>query len=152
MKRFPNPSKNAIIWLLLSAVLMTALYVSLIFNRNIWTDEAFTIELVGSNSVLGIIRGTANDVHPPLYYLIVKLFITLFGTSFQVYKLVSILPMFFTMLLGIFYIAPWFGAKTAFLFMLFLNAIPCVMEYGVQIRMYSWAIFFITIAVFMSSR
>ncbi len=146
MKRFPNPSKNAIIWLLLSAVLMTALYVSLIFNRNIWTDEAFTIELVGSNSVLGIIRGTANDVHPPLYYLIVKLFITLFGTSFQVYKLVSILPMFFTMLLGIFYIAPWFGAKTAFLFMLFLNAIPCVMEYGVQIRMYSWAIFFITIA------
>lgn len=122
------------------------LYCSLILNQNIWTDEAFTIELTRQNGLLEIIRQTAIDVHPPLYYLIVKIFISLFGSSFQVYKLVSILPMLLTMLLSMTHIRPWFGAARAVLFLIFLNAIPCVMEYSVQIRMYSWCIFFITLA------
>ena len=127
---------------------MTILYVSLIFNHNIWTDEAFTMDLVNSNSIVGIIKGTAVDVHPPLYYLITYFFVALFGTSVQVYKIVSIVPMVLTMLLGLFYVKPWFGTKTAVLYILFLNAIPCVMEYGVQVRMYSWCIFFISLAAF----
>ncbi|MBR4981878.1 MAG: glycosyltransferase family 39 protein [Lachnospiraceae bacterium] len=125
---------------------MTILYVSLIFNRNIWTDEAFTMDLVNSNSIIGIIKETAVDVHPPLYYLIAYIFVAIFGTSFQVYKIVSIVPMILTMLLAIVYIKPWFGEKTAILFILFLNAMPCVMEYGVQMRMYSWCIYFISLA------
>lgn len=130
----------------LAVILITALYISLIFNQNIWTDEAFTIELVSQNTVSGIISGTANDVHPPLYYLIAKVFVTLFGSGFQAYKLVSIVPMALTMFLSVLYIRPWFGTRTALLFLLFFNAIPSVMEYGVQIRMYSWSIFFITAA------
>lgn len=127
---------------------MTLVYVSLIFNQNIWTDEAFTMQLVDSNSIAGIIKGTAVDVHPPLYYLIVYFFVTLFGASVQVYKIVSVIPMILTMLLGIFYVKPWFGEKATVLFVLFLNAIPCVMEYGVQVRMYSWCIFFVSLAAF----
>lgn len=137
--------KSNIILLLITAF-FTLMYVSLIFNQNIWTDEAFTIELVGQNTIPDIIRGTANDVHPPLYYLIAKFFVSLLGANFQVYKLVSILPMLLTMLLSVTHIRPWFGIKAAMLFLLFLNAIPCVMEYGVQIRMYSWSIFFLTLA------
>lgn len=132
--------------LALAVILLTAVYISLIFNQNIWTDEAFTIELVNQNTVSGIIRGTANDVHPPLYYLIAKAFVALFGASFQAYKLVSIIPMALTMCLAVIYVKPWFGTKTALLFLLFLNAVPSVMEYGVQIRMYSWGIFFMTAA------
>lgn len=108
----------------LAAVLiavMTILYVSLIFNQNIWTDEAFTMGLVNSNSITGIIKGTAVDVHPPLYYLITYLFVSLFGSSVQVYKIVSILPMILTMLLGLLYIKPWFGTKTAVLFIFFFK-------------------------------
>ena len=125
---------------------ITFLYVSLIFNQNIWTDEAFTMQLVNSHSAAEIIKGTAVDVHPPLYYLIAYIFVAVFGTSFQVYKIVSIVPVVLTMLLGWLYIKPWFGTKTAVLFILFLNAVPCVMEYGVQMRMYSWCIFFISFA------
>ena len=126
--------------------IFTILYCSLIFNQNIWTDEAFTIDLTRKNNLLDIIRQTAIDVHPPLYYVIVKCFISLFGSSFQVYKLVSILPMLLTMLLSVTHIKRWFGVTQAGLFLVFLNAIPCVMEYSVQIRMYSWCIFFITLA------
>ncbi len=131
--------------LIVVASLFTVLYISLIFNQNIWTDEAFTIELTRKNSLFGIIHKTAVDVHPPLYYIIVKIFISLFGSSFQIYKMVSILPMTLTMALSVTHIRPWFGMKRALLFLVFLNAIPCVMEYGVQIRMYSWCIFFITL-------
>lgn len=131
--------------LIVVASLFTVLYISLIFNQNIWTDEAFTIELTRKNSLFGIIHKTAVDVHPPLYYIIVKIFISLFGSSFQIYKMVSILPMTLTMALSVTHIRPWFGMKRALLFLVFLNAIPCVMEHGVQIRMYSWCIFFITL-------
>lgn len=142
LKQKDMPAK---LLLILVVILITAVYISLIFNQNIWTDEAFTIELVSENTVFGIIKGTANDVHPPLYYLIVKAFVTLFGSNFQVYKLVSIIPVALTMFLSVLYVKPWFGTKAALLFLLFFNAIPSVMEYGVQIRMYSWSIFFITV-------
>ena len=146
MKKADIKSSNLLIIVLITAV--TLLYVSLIFNQNIWTDEAFTMQLVNSHSIIEIIKGTAVDVHPPLYYLIAHFLVALFGTSVQVYKIVSIVPMVLTMLLGLFYVKPWFGTKAAVLFILFLNAIPCVMEYGVQVRMYSWCIFFISFAAF----
>jgi len=129
----------------ITALVLTAAYISLIFNPNLWTDEAYTVKLVTGNPLPEIIRQTALDVHPPLYYLIAKLFVLLFGSSIQVYKIVSIVPVVLTMLLAWRYIIPWFGKRTAILFLLFLNAIPCVMEYVVQIRMYSWGIFFITL-------
>lgn len=144
MKKTNNILSNLLIIALITII--TLLYISLIFNQNIWTDEAFSIQLVNSLSITEIIKGTSVDVHPPLYYLIAYAFVALFGTSLQVYKIVSIVPMVLTMLLMLLYIKPWFGTKATVLSILFLNAIPCVMEYSVQVRMYSWCIFFITLA------
>ena len=59
------------------------------------------------------------DVHPPLYYLIAYVFVSIFGTGLKVYKVVSIVPMVLTMLLGLFYIKPKFGEKAAILYILF---------------------------------
>lgn len=144
MKKTDNVLFN--IFIIVFIVGITLLYVSLIFNQNIWTDEAFTMQLVNLGSIVEIIKGTAVDVHPPLYYLITYFFVSLFGATIQTYKIVSIVPMFFTMLLGVLYIKPWFGTKTTVLYILFLNAIPSIMEYGVQVRMYSWCLFFISFA------
>lgn len=119
------------------------LYVSLCFNNNIWTDEGFTIELIQGN-LKEIILGTAADVHPPLYYIILKPFTVVFGSSLLVMKLVSILPMILTMALGGACIYRRFGFGSGILFILFLGSIPCTMEYAVQVRMYSWAVFFVT--------
>lgn len=130
--------------LIVFILFFTGLYISLIFNKNIWTDEAFTMELVRENNFWGIVKGTANDVHPPLYYLIVKIFVLVFGDKFYIFKIVSVIPIVLTMLLAFFYVKPWWGTRAAVLYMIMLNAIPCVMEYGVQIRMYAWALFFVT--------
>lgn len=139
--RLSEQKKNGILWI--SAAFFFAVYLSLCFNDNVWTDEAFTIELLRENFG-GIVLGTAADVHPPLYYLIAKCFTLVFGSSLVTLKIVSILPMILCMTWGAFRIRKLFGLRTALLFNVLLAVIPCTMEYAVQPRMYSWAIFFIT--------
>ena len=126
-----------------SAVFFFLVYVSLCFNNNVWTDESFTIDLLKLDFP-GILHGTASDVHPPLYYLIAKCFVLVFGDSLLSLKMVSIIPMILCMTWGAAIIWKRFDFHTALLFNLLLGVIPCTMEYAVQIRMYSWAIFFIT--------
>lgn len=140
----PKMNKKRTVFVLLLIMAFTVMYISLIFNKNIWTDEAYTMELVRENSFWGIVQSTANDVHPPLYYLIVKCFVLLFGDAFPIYKIVSVIPMVLTMALAFTHIRPWWGEQAAILFVVMVNAIPCVLEYAVQMRMYSWALFFVT--------
>ena len=75
----------------------TLLYVSLIFNQNVWTDEIFTLKLI-ENDFAGIIGGTAEDVHPPLYYFAARIVRLLAGDSLQAQKLLTIVPMTLTLL------------------------------------------------------
>lgn len=133
--------KNIILALLCGIFFVT--HLSLCFNDNIWTDEAFTIELL-KGSFGEIVQGTARDVHPPLYYLILKPFTLAFGSSLLVMKIISIIPMIITMVEGGFWLNSRYGFREGVLFILFLGGIPVTLEYAVQIRMYSWAICFVT--------
>ena len=140
---FNLSEKQKKVILAVSAVFFFLVYVSLCFNNNVWTDESFTIDLLKLDFP-GILHGTASDVHPPLYYLIAKCFVLVFGDSLLSLKMVSIIPMILCMTWGAAIIWKRFDFHTALLFNVLLGAIPCTMEYAVQIRMYSWAIFFIT--------
>ena len=63
----------------------------------IWFDEVFSVSIV-KHSFSDIISFTAADVHPPLYYFILKCFTLIFGQRMSVYHLVSVIP-FILMLL-----------------------------------------------------
>ena len=65
------------ILLFLLAACFLAVSVFLCFSDDIWYDELFTMGLAGQ-SFGELISVTARDVHPPLYYMIVKLFLMLF--------------------------------------------------------------------------
>lgn len=132
-----------LIWGLI--LFFTGLYFSLIFNRNVWEDEVFSIQLI-EGGIKEITSGTAADVHPPLYYYWAKLFQILFGDSIQVYKIASIIPMVALFCFGGIKIRKLFGDGVAFLFILFLACIPCSMEFAVQLRMYTMAILFVTMS------
>lgn len=71
------------IWLWL-AMVMTAVFALLSFviglNQSIWFDEAYSVNLA-QRSVGEIISLTAVDVHPPLYYLFLKVWGEIFGFS-----------------------------------------------------------------------
>lgn len=133
---------NVLIWGMILFFLI--LYISLIFNHNIWTDEAFTLQLI-QNDLKGIVEGTANDVHPPLYYFWSKIFYSFFGLNLQMQKIAAIIPMVAVLSYLAVVVRKKFGDTVSFLSILFLCCIPCSMEFAVQVRMYSMALFFVTV-------
>ena len=47
---------------------------TMVNGKVIWFDEAFSLQLA-KLSVSDVIKYTASDVHPPLYYLILRAFV-----------------------------------------------------------------------------
>lgn len=133
---------NILIWGVCG--LFGVLYFSLIFNRNVTTDEIFTMKLI-ANDLNGIVKGTANDVHPPLYYFYAKLFECFSPQNIPLQKIAAIIPMMGTIIYVAVVIRKRFGDAQAFFTILFFTCVPCTMEYAVQLRMYSLAILCVTV-------
>lgn len=132
---------NIMIW---GVILFNLLfYVLLMFARSVWTDEAFTLYLIAENYE-GITKGTIRDVHPPLYYYIIKPITYIFGKNLIMLKAMSILPVILTFCMLKKHLSKEFGEKAALLTILFLGAFPRIMIFAVQIRMYTWALLFVT--------
>lgn len=135
-------------WALWAAGLaLLALQLYYIFaNGYIWQDEVFTLKLI-RHPVPELVALTAVDVHPPLYYLIVKAFVTLLPgvPAIPLAKLVSLLP-YVLLLAGAAVAARRGGAVRlgAGVFALCIGGMPKLMDYGGEIRMYSWGLLFVT--------
>ena len=69
-------------------ICLTAAYAGLCFNDSVWADEAYTMLLV-QKPWPEAWRLLLSDVHPPLYYIIVKLVCTVFGYQVPVVKGIS---------------------------------------------------------------
>jgi uncharacterized membrane protein len=70
--------KNYRIIYTLACFVSACIYISLAFKKTIWMDEAYTFGLI-RNSFSFIWEKTAQDVHPPLYYFLLKIFTMPFG-------------------------------------------------------------------------
>lgn len=123
----------------------------LCFSRDIWYDELFTVSMA-EHSYGELIRFTAADVHPPLYYMIVKFFSDLCklivpgaGTVIPA-KLVSTLPYLLLLLYSVTWIRKRWGIFTGGLFLFCVTAMPQLPAYTVEVRMYGWALLFVTAA------
>lgn len=127
---------------------MLGLSVYFCFSSDIWYDELFTMGLAG-RSCSDLVSITARDVHPPFYYLIVKLFLTGIKESDVIRqvtaaKLVSCIPFFICMIFSMYKIRKKFGLLTAGLFCFLLVSMPQMADYTVEIRMYGFALLFVT--------
>lgn len=140
--------KDSLILIIL-ILFSVSLNISLIFNDSVWFDESYSM-ITLRNNFRGIIEITASDVHPPLYYLITKCILLILGYSVPAAKISSLLGMLFTMLLGIHTIRRHLCSNkrqslfASVLFILMLSFIPCSMRENIEIRMYTWAMFFVT--------
>lgn len=127
--------------------------IRLCFSSDIWYDELFTMGMA-EHSYGEFIRFTAKDVHPPLYYMIVKTVMELCkliapsADSVVIVKLVSVLPYFLLFAYAVTFVKKRFGIFTAGLFFLSVLSMPQMSAYTVEMRMYSWALFFVTAAYF----
>ena len=138
-----NSEKKAKTIIAAAAILLSAVYISLVWNNNVWMDEAFTASLVHTDMVHVLERSMA-DTLPPLYNIILKLMTAAFGYSMPVMKMTSVLPMILTLLIGATTVRKRFGLRTSMIFMMCITFMPLVLYYGVEIRMYSLGFFFAT--------
>ena len=143
MEKFISKNEKKII--AAAFVFFTAVYVSLIWNNNVWMDEAFTASLVHTDFT-GVIERSMNDTLPPLYNIFLKIMTDIFGYTIPVMKMTSVIPMIGTLLIGATTTRKRFGVSAALLFMSFLTFMPLMLYYGVEIRMYSLGFFFATAA------
>ena len=133
------------------SVIMLGKSLMLCFSNDIWYDELFTVGMI-KHSYGDLIAFTARDVHPPLYYCIVKFAVELCklvsanASPVIIAKTVSVLPYFILLLYSVTFIRKRFGILTGGLFLFCVIAMPQLSAYTVEIRMYSWALLFVTAA------
>ncbi|MDU1892111.1 MAG: glycosyltransferase family 39 protein [Dysgonomonas sp.] len=113
-------------------------------NISVPYDDAYSVFMV-KLSYGEIIKVTAQDVHPPLYYLGLKAFSSVFGDSLFTLRLFSLSGVFATLLLGATSIRRMFGDGVAISFTLLMVLFPVTQYLVTDIRMYSWVMFFVLV-------
>ena len=118
-------------------------------SPTIWFDEIYSM-LFAFRPAKELIAFTARDVHPPLYYLILRGALLVANNLWPslesefVAKAASIVPYILIMIYAITYIRKKWGLFTSGLFIFSLCFMPEIMQKTVEIRMYSWALLFVT--------
>lgn len=107
-------------------------------NTSVWADEAYTFAMI-RHSFKEIWQITAADVHPPLYYFLLKLFAAPFHYDLMASRFSSAVPCILITAVGGYQLRKLFGTRTAVLFMLLYLLYPFTMTYAAEARMYSLA-------------
>lgn len=150
MKNIGNliSTNNWILFILLFAF-ATAFHLFNLGFSDLWSDEIYTKAMVDCSLQEFFVR-LSNDLHPPLYYLLLKLFTSIFGLSAISLRIFSVIGILSTFLIGYFAGRKVFGQQGALYFCLMLLSIPMLASYSHEARMYTWAAF-ATTGVFIYS-
>lgn len=144
-----NKKQIGILFFFLSLILF-ALMISYSFLKPSLTyDDFYSLGII-RYSFRDMINATAINVHPPLYYIILKTFTKIFNpmdnqSLIYVGKFVSALPISLLLVLSITKIRKEFGFLVAGLFAFLICSSTSILYYGTVIRMYSWALLFLTV-------
>ena len=132
--------------LLLEFVVILLMIIRICNNEAVHWDEAYTWQMVTRNTLPQMLRATAADVHPPLYYMLVMGAMKIFGQKIFVAKMVSVAGAAATQIIGIVFIRKHWGVKAAIPFLLVTGLGTQMIYFNVDVRMYSWVIFFVLAA------
>lgn len=144
LNKFKYNKYDKLLYIIIFFILV--IYVGLSFNDSLWGDEAYTM-LMLKNDFVNITLATASDVHPPLYYYITKLFTIIFGYSVTVVKIASIVPIILSCVFIVLKSKKLFSDNSrmiSLVFILLIGFSPIAYSMNIELRMYSWAMFFVT--------
>ena len=133
-------------------IVVGIIFVSLgAFHNNLWFDECYSAGLARHTfGEIWTIGG--NDVHPILYYWMLRIVYLLTGGSIMAYKIFSVIPIAIMIILGYTHIRKDFGGKTGFIFSFLCAFLPEMAQYAIEVRMYSWAILTVTVLAIYAYR
>lgn len=123
-------------------ILGAMVFASVSLSGNIWFDECYSVAAV-SQSVADMPGILLDDVHPFLYYIMLKAVSLLTGGSLVAMRLFSALGMWTLALAGYTHVRKYFSEKAGLLFTLFVLISPASIKYACEVRMYAWGVVFV---------
>lgn len=120
------------------------------FVASFWRDEAFSY-LMAKLPLHSLLWSTAQDANPPLYYIVLKLWMFIFGSSEIALRSLSLL--FFTATLYMAFLIMnevyKLGTKKSLFYLLLFLANPLLHYYAFEARMYSGMAFLATLLFYL---
>lgn len=107
-------------------------------GQSIWFDEGYSI-LLARQPFSELFALTAVDAHPPLYYLLLKVWDMTFGWSEMVLRSLSALCMAGAVTTVLVLTKKLFGVRVMLVSVPFLVLAPFLLRYGYEVRMYALA-------------
>jgi uncharacterized membrane protein len=138
IKKAPWSEHHFLIVLIIGAVLAALVSLAIGLHQSVWFDEAYSIFLA-KQPVADLIHLTSIDGHPPLYYLLLKAWATLFGFSELALRSLSVILMGGAIIVAGLLAKRLFGVRAALLTLPLLVVAPFMLRYGFEIRMYALA-------------
>ena len=137
-------------WLLVIAALSVFITITLatITRFSIWFDESFSAYIIRFN-FFDIAKYTASDVHPPLYYWILKIWAAVFGNTELGIRSLSLLFGCLAIVTAFILVNRLFGKRAARFSLLFLVLSPMLVRYSQEARMYTMVAFIALLATFV---
>lgn len=117
-------------------------------NQDVWFDEAYSIQL-SQQPIEELIRLTAVDVHPPVYYLFLKFWGGLFGYSQLSLRLSSVILMALALIVVAVLVKQIFSKRISILTMGVMIISPMLIRYGFELRMYALATLICCVATYL---
>lgn len=109
----------------------------------LWYDESYSVATV-THSLGDIIPLVSADVHPPLYYILLRIAVVIFGNSLAVIRGLSALASIVTVVLAFAFLRKRWGSPGALAFAVIFIVTPMAIGAAQEARMYSLASFFVT--------
>lgn len=145
METFSKLSKSIILFVILSGIFLRLYGLDI---QGFWYDEIFSATFAAKD-LKGLFDIVLKDVHPPLYYLLLHLWIKLFGSSEAIIRLLSamagILSIFAMYFLG----KKVFDRHIAISATIFISLSGSAILYSQEARMYSLVLLFSTFSTLL---
>lgn len=119
------------------------------FVQNLWRDEAFSF-LMAEQSLIDIIRTTAADFNPPLYYILLHFWMMVFGSSEVALRSLSVIFFAATLFVLFEIMTRIMKIHTAqsILYVILMGLNPFLLSYAFEARMYMMVTFFVTLSFY----
>ncbi|NTW62172.1 hypothetical protein HGB25_02055 [Candidatus Saccharibacteria bacterium] len=126
-------------WLLIGLAVSVYVLITIwtITKSSIWFDEAFGAYMVKHFNFIEIARYTASDVHPPMFYWLLKLWSMMFGNSELALRSMSVFFGALAILFGYVLTKRLFNKNAARISLIFMAISPMLVRYGQEARNYT---------------
>lgn len=131
--------KHAKVFKIIAPVFLILLYIGLCalnINSSTWFDESYSAYLIRGN-FFDIWSMTSIDVHPPLFYFLLKLWSFIAGTSLVALRSMSVFFGVVSIILLFRLLHRHFNLTTAIIGSFFFTLSPMFIRYGQEMRMYT---------------